>query len=244
MNIILDVIVVIIAVLSIVIAAKKGFFRTLLSGTAFLLSLVLTIALVSPVRTALIKTSIYEGAKQSITEWINDTAMRAVQNAEEGASDTLTQATAGNEDFASILSSLGIDLEAIKEQITQNSSEGVEASVKAFAEDIGSKVAMALVSFIAALLLFVVLYVIIQLISKFIESVIKKFPVLKVADGVLGSVLGAIFGLVRIFAFVSLMHLAMPYLQASSNEFIAAVSPQNTLLFNIFYNINLFAFLF
>lgn len=244
MNVILDIIVVIIAALSIIVAAKRGFFRTLLSGTAFLLSLILTIALVAPVRNALIQTPIYDSAKEGITAWINDTAMHAIQNAEDGASDSLQKATTDNADFASILDSLGIDIDSIKDEIMNYSDDGVEASVKAFAENIGEKVAMALVSFVAALLLFIVLYIIIQLISKFLESVIKKFPVLKVADGVLGSVLGAIFGLVRIFAFVSLMHLVIPYLQASSNEFVSAVEPTKTLIFSVFYNINFFAFLF
>lgn len=243
MNVILDLVIAAIGVLSIAIAAKHGFFRTLLSGSAFVIALILTVALVSPVRNMLAGTSIYDSTQESIATWVSDTVMHAVPDVENVTNAELHEYTVQNQDFAALIESLGIDKTELANKVLGVSDDGIDVAIRAFADDIGEKVASALVGLIAALLLFIVLFVCVKLLARFMSAVIKKIPVLRTADGLLGAVLGLVFGILRIFAFVSIMHLLIPVMQTSTNAFISGVAPADTLLFGFFYNINLFAFL-
>lgn len=243
MNVILDIAIVAIIAASIIVAAKKGFFKTLLSGSAFLIALILTVALVAPVRDILMNTAVYDGTKESISEWIYDGVMQSIPDVTDVSEEQLREYTVENNDLVALIASLGIDADELGKTVIDNSKQNISTAVKKFADDIASGVASALVGMIAALLLFLILFIAVKLLVGFISSVIKKIPVLRTADKLLGSVLGLVFGVLWVFAFVSLMHLTIPVMQTSQNAFIAAVAPADTVIFGFFYNINLFAFL-
>ena len=242
MNIILDLVVAAIMILSIVIAAKKGFFKTLLSGSAFVIALLLTVALVAPVRNMLAQSVIYDTTKDSISVWISDTVMGSLPDGDVTA-DQLREYTVEHEELCELINSLGMDTNALIDSMGQNYNDGVKTAVDRFADDVAAKVAMAAVGLIAAIVLFLILFVGVKLLARFMSAVIKKIPVLRTADGALGAVLGLVFGVLRIFGFVSVMHLMIPVMQTSQSAFISGVVPADTLLFGFFYNINLFAFL-
>ncbi len=242
MNIILDLALVAIMVLSIVISAKKGFFKTLLSGSAFVIALLLTVALVAPVRNMLAQSVIYDTTKDSISAWISDTVMNSLPDGDITA-EQLREYTVEHEDLCELINSLGMDTKVLTDGMGQNYKDGVKTAVDRFADDVAAKVAMAAVGLIAAVVLFLILFIGVKLLAKFMSAVIKKIPVLRTADGLLGAVLGLVFGILRIFAFVSVMHLMIPVMQTSQSAFISGVVPADTLIFGFFYNINLFAFL-
>lgn len=242
MNIILDLVVAAIMILSIVIAAKKGFFKTLLSGSAFVIALLLTVALVAPVRNMLAQSVIYDTTKDSISVWISDTVMGSLPDGDVTV-DQLREYTVEHEELCELINSLGMDTNALIDGMGQNYNDGVKTAVDRFADDVAAKVAMAAVGLIAAIVLFLILFVGVKLLARFMSAVIKKIPVLRTADGALGAVLGLVFGVLRIFGFVSVMHLMIPVMQTSQSAFISGVVPADTLLFGFFYNINLFAFL-
>lgn len=243
MNVILDIAIIAIMAASILVAAKKGFFKTLLSGSAFLIALILTVALVAPVRDILMNTAVYDGTKESISEWIYDGVMQSIPDITDVSEEQLRESTVENNDLVALIASLGIDADELGKTVIDNSKQNISTAVKKFADDIASGVASALVGMIAALLLFLILFVAVKLLVGFISSVIKKIPVLRTADKLLGSALGLVFGVLWVFAFVSLMHLMIPVMQTSQSAFIAAVAPADTTIFGFFYNINLFAFL-
>lgn len=169
--------------------------------------------------------------------------MHTISDLEEVTEDKLHEHTIEHTTFSPLISSLGLDIESLVDGFDTSSKEAIEKSVNEFADTLGEQVASALVALISALLLFIVFFIAIKLLAKFMANVIKKIPVLKTADSLLGAVLGIIFGVVRIFAFVSIMHLLVPVMQTSQSAFIAGVDPASTLLFGFFYNVNLFAFL-
>lgn len=241
MNTILDIIIVAIAALTIYFSYKNGFVKTLLSASAFLIAVIITITLSTPVKNAFMKTS----AADDVRERVETTIETILTNNEAKNNEdivTLLEKDSGVDDFFEILDDAGIERDVLKEKVSEWGNEvGVDLKSKLIAY-ISDPIVNALITACVVCVLFFGSLIILKIVTYILDKVFK-LPVLKTANKLFGVVLGVILALVRIYLFVLLVKLLLPYGQALDISFLASINPDSTLLFRIFYDLNIFNFL-
>ena len=238
MNAVLDIIVVIIAFVTIYFAVKNGFVKTLLSASSFLIALILTVALLSPVKNAFLQSSFGEGVRDRVESSIEE---MLVKNGIEDVEQLLEEDGKAN-DFARLLDKAGIGDKELDEKITQWKTETGADLRERLIDYIADPVVNALVTVAAVALLFFGSLILLK-ITAYVLDKACRLPVLKTANKLLGLLLGILLALVRIYLFCVLVRLLLPYGQALDIGILSAINPEKTLLFRLFYEFNIFSFL-
>ena len=241
MNAILDIIIVVIASLTIYFAARNGFVKTLLSASSFLIALVITVTLFSPVKNAFMETS----AGNSIREHV-ETALDSIMsenNADNSADiDALLEKESGADGFFEILDNAGIKREDLQKRIDEwKTEEGADLKEKLI-DYIAAPIVNALITALVVCLLFFGSLILLKIVTCILDKILK-LPVLKTANTLLGVILGIILALVRIYLFVALVKILLPYGQTLDIGAFDAINTEKTLLFKLFYDFNIFNFL-
>jgi len=239
MNAILDIIIVIIATITIFFAVKNGFVKTLLSASSFLIAIVVTVLLLSPVKNAFMQTSLADGVRDSVESKIDELL---VKNGIGDVEELVEEDTQTNE-FELFLDGLGINSKSLQTEFDDWKSE-TEVDLKENLVDYLSKPIVNAAVTIAAVLLLFFGSIILLKVTSYILDRIFKLPVLRTANKLLGLLLGIILAVVRIYLFCVLVKFLIPYGQALSVNALSNINPDNTLLFKLFYDFNIFDFLF
>ena len=119
MSAILDILIIVIIALSIFFAAKRGFIRTLLGGTSFLIAVAVALAFINPVRDYLGNSSVADKARASLS----DTLAGFVSSDSESYDPKLLE---DNSAFMNMISVFGIDTEEIREKWQEWRTENTE----------------------------------------------------------------------------------------------------------------------
>ncbi len=230
MSWLLDIIILGIIAFTVAMAVKKGFVRTVLSAGSFLIALILTIIFVSPVSNALEKTAIGEAVRESIENTIADEISensKGIEGLFKGESKI----------FNSLADTAHLDVEYWEQEYNKN-SENIEQRI---AEKIASPIISILSTVIAVIVIFVVSQILLSLLSGGLEKVFK-LPVLKTFNKGFGAILGAILALVRVCLFCFAAKILIQFGSLIGNEFLMSFSAEDTILFRIFSEINIFSF--
>lgn len=189
MSLILDIILIAIFVVFVLVAAKKGFVKTLLELVAVIAALVLSYQL-SPV--------VAQGAYDSI---VKESMITAIEEQIDENFDTATAAKKAEvtldalPDFmVSLASSAGVEIDEIKSKI---SSE--KFSSENLATELVEKVAEPIVVGALTIVFFMILAIVLLFVLKFVAHLISKLfdiPLIGTANKVLGGLLGACKGVV------------------------------------------------
>lgn len=239
MDAILDIIIVLIAFLTIYFAFRNGFVKTLLSASSFFIAIVITVLLLSPVKTAFMDTSLAEGVRDRIETEIDSIL---VKNGFEDVEELIQPDTEANE-FLNILDKVGIEKDQLQTEFNEwKTDAGVDLKEKLI-DFIAEPVVNAIVTVAAIVLLFFGSMILLKIVAYVLDK-ICKLPVLKTANKLLGLLLGILLALVRIYLFCIIVKLLLPYGQALDIEVLTKINPGNTLLFKLFYDINIFNLLF
>lgn len=239
MNVLLDIAIVLILALSVVSAAKKGFFKTLLSGTAFLLAVIVTLIFVAPLRDAMLGSGLHTGIREGIRDSVHETVSSAVGHAVEDGQNTVT-AIFESEKLTSVIKAVGIDPDELRQSLDLHDT--AEAAITKLADDLTVGLARLAVGALAAIILLVGSYIALKLLAVLLTAVCQ-LPLLKQANSLLGLLLGGVLGLIRVLMFVSVIRMLLPVMQTSGSAFLSAVDPARTLLFAFFENLDLLSFL-
>jgi len=241
MNAILDIIILAIAALTIYFAVKNGFVKTLLSASAFLIAVVITVTLFTPVKNAFMGTSAADKVRDRVESTIeNILTNNEVENDDE--INALLDKKSGADDFFKVLDDAGIKREVLKAKVDEWKSEaGVNLKEK-LVSYIADPIVNALVTATIVAILFFGSLIIIKIVTYILDKVCR-LPVLKTANKLLGIILGVLLALVRIYLFCILVKILLPYGLALDIGIFGAINPDNTLLFKLFYNFNIFGFL-
>ncbi len=229
----LDIAIVLIFAITVFFAAKNGFIKTLISAVSFILAIIITATLCTPLaeflKTTPIAESIEEATEEKITEFILD-----------GAGDTDGLIEGKSSDFNTLLTISGIEKEEIKTWYAENVVD-VENKESALAKKIAEPIINVIATAASIIILFVGTQILLSVLSR-VLNIIAKLPVLRSCNKALGIVLGVILALFRVFLFCFIMRLFIENADFLGSDFISALKPENTFLFNIFYNINIYSF--
>ncbi len=239
MNILLDVAVAAILILSVVSASKKGFFKTLLSGTAFLVALIITLIFSSPLRDAMLESGLHSAIQSGIHDSVYETVESVMIGASEKGDDAL-EALFTDEKLINVMESLGIDSDSLRESVSLH--DGIAAAAAETADVLSVKLSRMAISAISVIGLFICSYVALKLLALLLTAVCQ-LPILKQANSLLGLLLGVLLGIIRVLVFVSVINLLIPVMQTSGSQFISAVDTAKTLLFQFFANLDILSFL-
>ena len=236
MSAILDILIIVIIALSIFFAAKRGFIRTLLGGTSFLIAVAVALAFINPVRDYLGNSSVADKARASLS----DTLAGFVSSDSESYDPKLLE---DNSAFMNMISVFGIDTEEIREKWQEWRTENTE-KLRVDLEDYVSKpVVHAVATVVAFLVLFLGSLLILQL-ALFLLDRFFRLPVLRQANTFLGVLLGVILAAVRVYLFVALVNLLLPYGIQLGWTFFSQLDAGSTILFSWFCEHNLFMVFF
>lgn len=236
MSALLDILIIVIIVFSIFIAAKRGLVRALLGGASFIIAVVLSLLLINPVKAFLINTSVAQNARESIS----DTLAGFVSSDSENYDPTLLE---NNSSFSAMISVFGIDKDELREKWEDWRHENTEKLRADLEEYISEPVVNTVVAVIAFLILFIGITLILKL-AVFLLDRFFRLPVLKQTNTFLGVLLGVILAIIRVYLFVAVINVLLPYGQQLGWQFFSQIHAEETLLFGWFCNHNLFTAIF
>ena len=236
MSAILDILIIVIIALSIFFAAKRGFIRTLLGGTSFLIAVAGALAFINPVRDYLGNSSVADKARASLS----DTLAGFVSSDSESYDPKLLE---DNSAFMNMISVFGIDTEEIREKWQEWRTENTEKLRVDLEEYVSKPVVHAVATVVAFLALFLGSLLILKL-ALFLLDRFFRLPVLRQANTFLGVLLGVILAAVRVYLFVALVNLLLPYGTQLGWTFFSQLDAGSTILFSWFCEHNLFTVFF
>ena len=187
MEYIIDIALGIVFILTVVISAKKGFFKTLFELLAYIIALIGakigSVALAEAVYSAVLKNPV----QAKISEMLGDVGSVDYKTAIE----TLTSAIP---DWADgLMKTIGIDKAQLLDQVSSaelSGSNAVESIMNKLVNPIGTAVMQTLLFVVLVFVLMIVLKFIVKILNK----IIKKLPAFKQLNSGLGAVLGVLKG--------------------------------------------------
>jgi len=191
-------------------AARRGFFKTVLRLAAWILSVVLagalSAALAPPVYEAFAAKPARALIEQQIGAAVNGSqAAQAAQKVIEELPEAVRQLA----DFA------GVPAEGLIDNLQSNfSTEGAAALLE---QSVVAPIATAAIRLIICLSLFVLLVIVLRVVCHWLEK-LRKVPVLKQTDWILGAALGLIKGALLVFVAALLLRA---WAAVSANEAFA-----------------------
>lgn len=225
MNIFLDGLILLILVLFTIIGVHKGLIRSVINlfGTVFsaYFSVIAAKVCAQWVYASMIKQSIISSVSDSLKASAGDGALSTVNDIIESLPDFIKAIVPNAK--ASI-------------QLQDALDSGIN-SIAAAVEQLVSPVVTAILSIALTVVLFVLFMVLVRFISRAVTRVCRV-TVLFGVNRMLGGILGLLKGSVLIMLAVSLLRLLSDF-GASNQQAI-----DNTYLFKLFYNFNIFSFLF
>ena len=236
MSAILDILIIVIIALSIFFAAKRGFIRTLLGGTSFLIAVAVALAFINPVRDYLGNSSVADKARASLS----DTLAGFVSSDSASYDPKLLE---DNSAFMNMISVFGIDTEEIREKWQEWRTEHTEKLRVDPEEYVSKPVVHAVAPVVAFLAPFPGSLLILKL-ALFLLDRFFRLPVLRQANTFLGVLLGVILAAVRVYLFVALVNLLLPYGIQLGWTFFSQLDAGSTILFSWFCEHNLFMVFF
>lgn len=236
MSAILDILIIVIIALSIFFAAKRGFIRTLLGGTSFLIAVAVALIFLNPVRDYLGTSSVADKARASLS----DTLAGFVSSDSESYDPKLLE---DNSAFMNMISAFGIDTDEIQEKWQDWRTENTEKLRVDLEQYVSEPVVHAVATVVAFLVLFVGSLLVLKL-ALFLLDHFFRLPVLRQANTFLGVLLGVILAAVRVYLFVALVNLLLPYGAQLGWKFFSQLDAGSTILFSWFCEHNLFTMFF
>ncbi len=230
MSWILDIIILAIIAITIILAVKRGFVRTAISAGSFIVAIILTSIFASPVSEALAKTDAAESVQDSIQETI-------AEEIKENANGVDGLFEGESKEFNRLVEFADLDMEDLEEAYNKNEDN----VAKSLAKKIAKPIINIITTIIAVIIIFIVSYILLSLLAKVLDK-ICNLPILRSFNKVFGAVLGVILAVVRVCLFCFVAGIVIEFGTLIGNDFLMSFDPNDTLLFDLFSNINIFAF--
>ena len=231
MGAVLDILIVVIAGLTVFFAVKNGFVKTVLSAASFIISLIVAFTLVGTVRDAFLDSalagSVREAVNASITSFVTD------------GGDTEGELP----EFLTKLEFIGVDKTELEEKWNAWRQENTESLKTELVNFVSEPVIYSVSTLIAFLLLFIGTSLVLKILTYLLDR-LTDLPVLRQANKALGLVAGVVLAVLRIYLFCAAVRLLIPCAETLEISLISSIRPENTFLFRLFCENNLFWYFF
>lgn len=188
MGIVIDIILLIMTAVFVVRHARLGFVKSVLNSLKALFAIGLAFLLRVPV--AKLFDSLF--MNKAVTQWVYESLL-ASANGTDPAFDLVTLYETCPMAYNGLLSTFGLDVEALEGQITNVEGIGDEVLV-ALSENIGSSISYMCSLAIALLVLFIISIIALTIVIAVLD-VVTRLPVLNFLNRVLGAVIGVVWAL-------------------------------------------------
>lgn len=229
MSIILDIVIAAIILFNIIYAWKQGFVKMVLRSLTLVVALIAAISFTVPARDYFLQTENAENWEAKVYDSV--IAMLDGVETEQAEEPKLGE----------MLSVLGLD----GDEITKDLEEWKETGRAELKSSIAEKCAPLLLKSIATFLAFIAIFFSVYVCAAVTVILVDKFtelPVLKQANTLLGIIVGVVLAVAEISVFTSLIQMILPY--NTLGGAFADISAENTYLFKLFSNYNIFRMLF
>lgn len=232
MSFVLDLIIALIIGITVFLAVKNGFIKTVISAAAFFIAIIVTVTFSGTVAEFMKATPIADGVtiatENAITNIIKDSSMEITELVEGESTE-----------FNKLISIAGIEKAELKDWYLQNLAN--DDNISLLAEKIANPVIDILITLIAVLTLYIGTQVLLSIAASILDK-IARLPVLNSFNKAGGLIIGVVLALLRVLLFCFVFDILIENSDFIGSDFISSLNPDNTLLFKIFRNINLFDF--
>lgn len=229
----LDVIIILIIGLTVFFAAKNGFVKTAISAVSFIVAIAVTAAFASPFAEFIRDTAVAKTIETATEEQITDILL-------DGSHEIDSVLNGESEEFNTFITIAGLDREELSQWYAQNVVDAETAE-----SQLAKKIAAPIIDTVAMLVSILLLYIgtqIILSILAFLLDKIARLPVLKSCNKLLGTILGIVLALVRVCLFCFVVEILIENSAFLGSDMIANLKPENTFLYKIFSEIDIFSF--
>ncbi len=195
MEYILDLIFIALAVVMIILGAKKGLIKALLDGLSTIASGIIAYILATPVAKVIydafvrgvVKSEFLKGLNDSGTDFgsISEKVNALVNELPEGA--------------LAIASKFGFDVNGAISDVVSSAPDSNESLVETLMTNIGDNIFLKITEAVTMFALFIVVSIALTFVIRLLNKVVKKLPVVKQANKLAGGLLGLVKAVVIIF---------------------------------------------
>ena len=191
MQYIIDIALAAIFLISIVLAAKKGFFTTLFELAAHIVAIIAAKLLSSSLAPGFFDKYLSATIQERLSNSLGNVGAKDYSAQIESTLNSIPDSLDG------IMQMIGISKESLLAQVSQSdmSSKNVIDNVM---DKLVTPVGTAIVQTIIFILLAIVITIVLRLIVRLLDSIIKKLPAIKQVNSSLGAVLGAVKGILLV----------------------------------------------
>ena len=195
MEYILDLIFIALAVVMIILGAKKGLIKALLDGLSTIASGIIAYILATPVAKVIydafvrgiVKSEFEKGLNESGTDFgsISEKVNVLVSELPEGA--------------LNIASKFGFDVNGAISNVVSSAPDSNESLVETLMTNIGDNIFLTITEAVTMIALFIIVSIALTFVIRLLNKVVKKLPVVKQANKLAGGLLGLVKAVVIIF---------------------------------------------
>lgn len=218
MNILLDVIIILLILIPIATAARKGFIKSISKIASLIIALIVAIT-ATPYICSYIDGA---GYRTELEEKIEITVLGMTENNEDAANDIEDE----NSELYNFLGNIGIDVSSLKEELNESTDNAINGIVKTVSAHLSEKLIYFVCFIVTFLVCYIIAVVLLWLISKFMA-----LPVLKHCDKALGIVIGVIYALVATIAFIGVFNAILPYISSAYPDVFQADITDKTVVY-------------
>ncbi len=228
MSFLLDLVLLLIAGVTIFLAAKRGFVKTFLSAASTIIALLAVFLFTSPLTDVLEGTSLPEAIRTNTASFVD----RLVE--EQDAGDSQSLASDPDSKLYTLLEGVGIDRESLSNWVTEHENMVKDQFHNELVGFIAGNVTPLLLRAISSAILFFGSYFALRLLSILLTGVVERIPFVRGANHVLGVVIGVALALIRILIFCAVVQVLLDTSFLSGWSALAGFDPDKTLLFRLF----------
>lgn len=239
MNIILDLAVAAIIILSVVIGYNRGLIKSVMGLASGIIAIILALAL-TPALSGFINDNFVHPAISSFVEQKIVSVTPSQKSDDESVQEMIEDRPS---EFQDVLDFFGMTFDELKTSLfgdkkdTAPAQTGSESNNGGLVKEAGMKISKNVSGLVSSVIAFLIIYILSLVILKIVTSMLNglfSLPVLKTSNKVLGALIGLVTGVLSCFIVCTVVARVLPYLAQTDNPFFANVTSDKTLLFGFF----------
>lgn len=208
---VIDLLLVILAVVIIVLSAKKGFVASCLDAVSVVLSGFAAYKFFEPVAEWVYNLFVHDLVMTSFARALDDMSSKlTVPEKITGMIESLPQSA------VKIAEGMGFSLESVIGTVNQSLANDKDAFISEVTDKIAYNIMITITEIIVFIALFVIICVLIRLFANFFSDNLKKIPLVGKADTLLGGVLGAVKGAIVLVVVTTVLYIIFSTAEAGS----------------------------
>ena len=221
-----DIAILAIIIITIALAYKNGFIKTVLSALSFFIAIIVAFSLQPKVSDIVIKMPFVDTIRESVRDKFIEMSPLAGEN--EYNPDLLFEDKP--EAFVTMLEIVGINQEELSTQFNEWKADTTVNTADMLVEYVANPLIKSAVSIISFIAIFVAAIIVLKILI-FILDKLFRLPILKQANKALGFLIGIILGVFRAYIFGAIVTLIIPLIQSNNQNILIG----NSVIFRFFY---------